>query len=284
MWKFIDVDGINTRYADVGEGSPIVLIHGGEIGSGTADTWDRLIPLLAPRHRVVALDRLGAGHTDNPKSDDSFRMSSVVAHVAALLAQLGIESATIVGQSRGAFVGSRLAKDYPYLVERLVIINSASISVRFPVEPVPGTLTYKTYYQDFTGDADHDARIMSVTTEHMTPEWVAARQAIADLPKTRAAQVTFRELWDDIFAEFEVLKNDVLKWFTRGGHTKPTLIIWGIGDPTTTARDGLDLFEILAPHVEQLQLHMINRSGHWPHREYPQDVAQQVEAFIAVSA
>lgn len=284
MWKYTDVDGINTRYHESGAGSPVVLIHGGEIASGTADTWDRLIEELEPHHRVIAFDRLGSGYTDNPKSDAEFRMSTVVKHAATFLKQINVESATMMGQSRGAFVASRLAKEYPELVQNLVIINSASISVRYPVEPLPSTLTYETYYKRFNGEADHDARIMSVTTEHMTPEWVAARQAIADLPKTKEGQAKFKELWDDIFVEFEQLKNDTLKWFIGGGHTKPTLIVWGIGDPTTTARDASDLFEILQPHINELRLHLINRSGHWPHREYPAEVAREVHSFIEANA
>lgn len=282
MWKFVDIEGYRTRYRESGTGSPVVLIHGGEMGSGTADTWpDAMINHLAENHRVIAFDRLGSGHSDNPKSDEAFRMSTVVEHAASLLRTLGVKGATMVGQSRGAFVASRLSKLYPELTERLVVINSASISVRFPVEPLPGTLTYETYYRTFNGDEDHDARIMSVTTEHMTEEWVAARKEVAELPKSIEAKEKFKFLWDEIFAEFEILKNDTLKWFIGGGHTKPTLIIWGVGDPTTTARDGMDLFEIFAPHVEQLRLHFINRSGHWPHREYPEEVGREIRDFIS---
>jgi pimeloyl-ACP methyl ester carboxylesterase len=280
MWKYIEVNGINTRYHESGEGSPVVLIHGGDIGSGTADTWDRLIEELEPRHRVIAFDRLASGYTDNP-SDEKFRMSAVVEHAASLLKELSVESATVIGQSRGAFVASRIAKLFPELVDRLVIINSATLAVGRPVETLPGMLTYKTYRETFNGDADHDARVMSVTTDHMSEEWVHARKAIAELPKTLEAQGMLDELWDEVFEEFEIIKNDTIKWFFAGKHTKPTLIVWGVGDPTTTARDAVDLFDILSPHVDELRLHMINRCGHWPHREYPQEVGREVLDFVA---
>lgn len=281
MWKYIDVDGINTRYRESGEGSPIVLIHGGEIGGASADTWDdEFINELSPNHRVIAFDRLGSGYTDNPRADDEFRMSAVVSHAGALLEKLNVRDATVAGHSRGAFVASRLAKLHPELVARLVIINSASISVRLPVEVMPGTLTYKLYYETWNGDIEHDERAMSVKTGHITPQYLSALKAIAELPKVIEARQKFKDLWHDVFAEFEIIKNDTLKWFIGGGFAKPTLIVWGVGDPSTTARDAADLFEIFTPHVEELRMYMINRSGHGPHKEYPYEVGRAVANFV----
>jgi pimeloyl-ACP methyl ester carboxylesterase len=208
-------------------------------------------------------------------------MSSVIRHLRAFMDKLGLAGATVVGQSRGAFCAARLAMEFPHLVSRLVLINSASISVRLPVEPLPGTLTHETYYERFTGDTRADAEVMSVTYGHITDEWVAARTEVARLEKTREAAATFKRLWTDIFAEFEVLKNEILKWIIAGGHTKPTLIVWGVGDPTTTARDAFELGEIMQPHVDKLRLHLINRSGHWPHREYPDEVGSEIRQFIS---
>jgi pimeloyl-ACP methyl ester carboxylesterase len=282
-WKFTTVDGYRTRYKDEGSGDPIVLFHGGEFGAGGADTWrDEMIDVLVTAgHRVVVVDRLGQGLTDNPRSDAEYRMSAVVDHATRFVRAMGIEGATLGGQSRGAFVASRIAMDHPELCRRLVIINSASISVRYPAEGVPGTLTYETYNKTMTGDVAVDLRIMSSTTEHLTDEFVARRTEIAALPKSQEARATFKRVHDEMFAEFEVLKAEVLKWFIGGGHRKPTLIIWGVGDPTTRASDGLDLFEVMQPHVDDLRLHMINRSGHWPHREYPIEVADEIRDFIA---
>lgn len=284
-WKFTVVDGYRTRYQDEGDGSPIVLFHGGEFGAGGADTWrDELIEVLVDAgHRVVVVDRLGQGLTDNPRTADDYRMSVVVGHATAFIRQLGINNATLGGQSRGAFVASRIAKESPDLCSRLVIINSASISVRYPAEQVPGTLTYRTYKELMTGDVRHDLELMSVTTDHLTEEWVTRRGEIAALPKSQEAKDVFKSVSEEMFSEFEVLKTDALKWFIGGGHRKPTLIIWGVGDPTTRSFDALDLFDVMQPHVDMLRLHMINRAGHWPHREYPLEVADEIRDFIARS-
>lgn len=282
-WKYTTVDGYRTRYKDEGTGDPIVLFHGGEFGAGGADTWrDEMIDVLvAAGHRVVVVDRLGQGMTDNPRTDDDYRMSAVVAHATAFVRSLGITGATLGGQSRGAFVASRIALENPDLCARLVIVNSATISVKYPAEGVPGTLTHKTYAQTMTGDVPTDLRIMSSTFEHLTDEFVASRAEISALPKSQEARSAFKRVAEEMYAEFEVLKNQVLKWFIGGGHRKPTLILWGVGDPTTRSSDALDLFDVMQPHVDALRLHMINRSGHWPHREYPVEVADEIRDFVA---
>lgn len=280
-WKFIEVAGITTRYRESGRGEPIVLIHGGEFGSGSADAWpDDFIEGLACDYRVMAFDRLGNGHTDNPSEDSGFRMSAVTEHAANFMTELGVERATVVGQSRGAYVAARVAKTHPYMVKNLVLINSGSISVRFPAEPMPSMPSYKIYYELATGDIRHDSQLMSVTHEHITDEWVTAREAAMLSEKARAAKAAMERERDAFFEEFEATKAETMKWLIGGGLTKPTLIIWGVGDRTTTLRDGVDIFEILQPHVDRLAMHIMNRSGHWPHREYPVETATQISDFL----
>jgi len=64
--RFIDVDGVRLHYVEKGEGSPVVLLHGNTvllqdfIGSGLLDR-------LAERHRVIAFDRPGFGHSKRPR-------------------------------------------------------------------------------------------------------------------------------------------------------------------------------------------------------------------------
>ena len=71
--KFIDVEGIRTRYFERGSGETVVLVHGGAFGSTTgacsADDWDLNFDGLAQWFRVFAIDKLGQGYTDNPRTD-----------------------------------------------------------------------------------------------------------------------------------------------------------------------------------------------------------------------
>jgi 2-hydroxy-6-oxo-6-(2'-carboxyphenyl)-hexa-2,4-dienoate hydrolase len=66
--KFLDVNGIKTRYYDEGQGDAMVMIHGSRFSPwGSANTWTRNIGGLAEKFRVIAPDKLAAGRTDNPK-------------------------------------------------------------------------------------------------------------------------------------------------------------------------------------------------------------------------
>src|SRR3546814_6600359 len=69
--RHIAAAGLDTFYLDSGEGSPIVLIHGGGAGANSWGNWQGVIPRLTPHHRVVAIDMLGFGDTAKPNGDRS---------------------------------------------------------------------------------------------------------------------------------------------------------------------------------------------------------------------
>jgi pimeloyl-ACP methyl ester carboxylesterase len=76
--KWLDVDGIRTRYFDQGSGERIVMIHGAQVGASdgasSAKTWSLNFPVLKAWHNVIAFDKLGQGYTDNPKTDADYTM------------------------------------------------------------------------------------------------------------------------------------------------------------------------------------------------------------------
>lgn len=102
------------------EGPPIVLLH---CYSCSLHWWDRLVPLLAERHRVVRLDLLGHGGSEKPQS--GYSMEEQAALVAEALNRLDVEGATVVGHSMGATVATALAAESSELVDRLVVIDQA---------------------------------------------------------------------------------------------------------------------------------------------------------------
>ena len=77
--KHVDVDGIDTRYYEAGQGEPIVFIYGGNFGSAdsasSAPVWSLNFLPLSERFKVIALDKLGQGHTGNPKRNEDYTMA-----------------------------------------------------------------------------------------------------------------------------------------------------------------------------------------------------------------
>jgi pimeloyl-ACP methyl ester carboxylesterase len=95
------VDGLVTSYLEAGDGEPVVLLHGGEFGASAELGWERLIPLLASRYRVLAPDQLGYGHTAKVLDFTDSRAMRI-RHIARFCSLLGIESACFAGNSMGA--------------------------------------------------------------------------------------------------------------------------------------------------------------------------------------
>jgi len=119
-----------------GAGLPIVLIH---CYGCSLRWWDRLVPALAERHRVVRIDLLGHGGSEKPSS--GYSIPDQAGLVAAALNRLDVQAATVVGHSMGFTVATALAEQASELVDRLVNIGEGP-DVADCSLPVVAELTY----------------------------------------------------------------------------------------------------------------------------------------------
>jgi pimeloyl-ACP methyl ester carboxylesterase len=103
-----------------GEGVPLVLLHGG--GSTIDSTYGRVLPYFARHRRVIAIEEQAHGRTSD--RDQPERFESSADDVAALLGQLGVASADVMGFSNGASVALQVAIRHRGLVRRLVFASS----------------------------------------------------------------------------------------------------------------------------------------------------------------
>ncbi|MGW5275713.1 alpha/beta fold hydrolase [Streptomyces sp. NPDC004044] len=97
------VDGVHTSYLEAGEGTPLLLLHGGEFGGGAEVCWERVLPGLAEHHRVVAPDLLGFGETDK-LIDFVDGKGRRLAHLGAFCRLLGLQDVVVVGNSMGGML------------------------------------------------------------------------------------------------------------------------------------------------------------------------------------
>jgi pimeloyl-ACP methyl ester carboxylesterase len=120
--KILELPGGNMQVVDRGprRGVPIVLIHG---FTCAIDWWDQMMPLLARRHRVVAVDLLGHGGSEKPES--GYSMENQAELVSEALRRLGVRDAIVVGHSLGGIVATALSEAAPELVARIVIVDQA---------------------------------------------------------------------------------------------------------------------------------------------------------------
>jgi pimeloyl-ACP methyl ester carboxylesterase len=103
-----------------GAGTPLVLLHGG--GSTIDSTYGRILPWFARHRRVIALEEQAHGRTSDRDAPERFETSAD--DVDALLAELGVATADVMGFSNGASVALQLAIRHPARVRRLVFASS----------------------------------------------------------------------------------------------------------------------------------------------------------------
>ncbi len=130
--KFIDVNGIRTRYFEKGAGPIVVLFHGGHFGShdaaDCAEDWSLNFDGLAQWFHVYAVDKIGQGYTDNPKRDEDYTMATVVQHAYGFLKALGLRRVHPVGHSRGAYLVARLTLEHPELFDSCILVDTNTLA------------------------------------------------------------------------------------------------------------------------------------------------------------
>lgn len=116
----IDVRGIGVHAVCLGEGPPVVMVHGLLVGS-LAQWYFTTAPALAPKHRVVLYDLRGHGRSERPGT--GYDLPTLAADLAGLLAALAIDGPVdLVGHSYGALVALHYARTHP--VRRLVLVDA----------------------------------------------------------------------------------------------------------------------------------------------------------------
>lgn len=122
LGDFVDVGGARLHYVACGEGPTVLLLHG--LG-GNLRHYHRLIALLAPYRRVIALDNPGCGHSrmlDGRHA--SLRRRAEI--VDAFMQRLALEQVLVVGHSLGGALALALALDHPQRVRGLVLLAGLS--------------------------------------------------------------------------------------------------------------------------------------------------------------
>ena len=123
MTKRVVIHGREVAYRLEGNGPLLVFVHG---MAGNMTTWDRVVPALAGRFAVLALDLPGHGASAKP-ADGDYSLGSFASVVRDLMMTLGLERGTIVGQSLGGGIAMQFAYQFPSRCERLVLVGSGGL-------------------------------------------------------------------------------------------------------------------------------------------------------------
>ena len=115
----LQLDDVALFYEVVGEGQPVLLIHG--LGSSGRD-WEKQIEFFASRYQLITVDIRGHGRSSKPPGP--YSVDLFAEDVVRLLETLGVGPVHVVGISMGGMIGLQLAVSWPEVVRSLVVVNS----------------------------------------------------------------------------------------------------------------------------------------------------------------
>jgi pimeloyl-ACP methyl ester carboxylesterase len=128
---YSNINGMKMYYEIYGEGKPLVLIHGG--GSTIETNFGKILPLLAKNRQVIAMELQAHGRTADRDKPLSFEQDAD--DVAALLRNLQIAQADILGFSNGGQTAIEMALRHPALINKLILAstfcNRSAVSPQF---------------------------------------------------------------------------------------------------------------------------------------------------------
>ena len=191
VWHRLQVDAATTAFQVIGDGPPVVLVHG---LSGSSRWWRYNIGPLAQHFRTYVIDLTGFGASRGYR----FTLRDAAAHLVKWMNQLDIERASVVGHSMGGHIAADLAADHPRKIERLVLVDAAVLPF----------------------DLSHVQHIRSLAREvrHVRPNFLP-------ILVTDALRAGPRTLWR---AADELLHANLTPKLERV--VAPTLMIWGEHD------------------------------------------------------
>ncbi len=257
---------------DYGSGSPLIFIHG---LSGCWQNWLENIPHFAREHRVIAVDLPGFGASEMPVEPIS--MSSYADTIDALMVELGIDAAQIVGNSMGGFIGAELAIRHPARVERLVLVAAAGLSVEYIRTERTKGLRHQAenvafFYIGWLASHSHTVvgrrRLRS-----------ALLLLVAAHPAKLPPALTIEQVAGSGKRGFSDALEAMLHYPLRDRLEKigcPTFVIWGDKDRLVPLRDAA-IFEELIPNSRKV---IYKDTGHVTMMERPARFNRDVDEFL----
>jgi len=253
----VTVFGARLHYVDAGSGSVVVLLHGLADDVGV---WESVIPALAAKHRVIALDQVGFGRSDKPLLD--YRAATFVDFLDGFLNELKIDRASLVGNSLGGWIAADFALAHPERIERLVLCNAAGYAA------VAKNMNPRTFSALRLASRD-DIRHLGPLTFHDKRFYedvdLAFKQRV-----TAGDGYTVNQVLDSILRGEDVLDGRV------GAIHKPTLILWGREDKLIP----LSFAERFHKEIAGSRLEIIDNCGHMPHVECADKFNQALLKFF----
>jgi len=258
--------GFATNYHDVGDGDPLVLIHGSGPGVTAWANWNKTFPLLGEKWHVYAPDMAGFGFTERVPGV-VYTLGGWVAQIIDFLDALGLERAHVVGNSYGGALALAAAVEHPDRIGKLILMGSAGVSfpITYGLERVWGYEPSLAAMEELLGIFTYDHR-------YITPDLIRSRFE-------SSIQPGFHETFASMFPAPRQQSVDRLAAYESYLRDIPhqTLIVHGLQDRVVPVETSIRLANL----IPNSQLHVFGKCGHWTQIERTVEFCQLVNNFLA---
>ncbi|WP_314409082.1 alpha/beta fold hydrolase [Streptomyces kroppenstedtii] len=276
--RLVEVNGLRLHAVTGGDGPALLLVGG---WPQTWYAWREVMPALARRHSVVAVDSRGSGLSDKP--DDGYDAGTLAADLVALMAELGHDRFDVAGHDIGTWTAYALAADHPERVGRLAILE-AVIPGLTPSPPFfgPAAVNLKLWQFGFNRLPDLNEELVrgrerlffghQFATKAATPAAIPSYavdvyvDAIAADPRALRASFAYYRALDETIAQNE-----------RRGRTRLTLPVLALGGALWSGASAAHTMRLAADDVTEV---VLDDCGHYPAEEQPSRLVETLENFL----
>ena len=256
----------DTNYHDWGSGKPVLMLHGSGPGVSAWSTWGKIIPALSQKHRLLAPDLAGFGYTRIP---DGFQhgMDHWLKQIVDFLDVLNLEKVDLVGYSFGGALALGLAVKYPQKVRRMVLMGSMGVKFHLTlgldkvwsctptIENMRSLLDLLVYSSELVNNDMAQARLQASLRPGVQQNYSSM------FPSPRQKSINDAARFEDQIKDIRL----------------PTLIMHGRDDRVIPLETSLKLHRL----IEDSQLHVFGRCGHWIQFEKRDDFIRLTDQFLA---
>jgi len=274
--KHVPLHGHDLAYREAGEGPALLLIHG---MAGSSRTWKAVMPELSRHFHVIAPDLPGHGESAPPTGD--YSLGNLAATLRDLLGVLGVQRATIVGQSLGGGVAMQLAYQHPELAERMVLVCSGGLgrevtwmirALSLPGAEYVAPVIFPGFVRDLGDRVAGVAQRFGIRSPRLAEIWDA--YATLTEPDHRAAFL--RTVHAVIEPGGQAVSATDRLYLAAA---MPTLIVWGDADPIIPVSHGIAAHDAMPGS----RLEIFEGVGHFPHAEDPARFTSVLLDFLATT-
>ena len=270
--KLIKTNGIKLHTVMIGEGPPLVLLHGfPDFWYG----WKSVISGLKKNYKLIIPDMRGYNLSDKPEGVDKYKMGFLIDDIKGLIESLSLGKVFLAGHDWGGAVAWAFAEKYPDMLQKLSILNAPHMKI-FQQKLRTDKKQQKASFYIFEFLKPNGEQFV-IKDDYKWLKWAVFSGSKKDFTDFDKGQ--YLSAWAQpgaILGGVNYYKaNTSFKDFT-GKITVPTLVIHGMKDVAVLS----SVLDGLSDYVDDLKIVRVEDSSHWVMHDQPELVISSFKDFF----